>query len=454
MAITPLNARTDAILRRLVRRDAGTALRKVLAKARPEDVAAAMAHLTGEHQRKLFTEITDKEFAASVLAELRDDAMREITRDMSDQRILELLSYMEPDDATDMVEILPEALRQRVITEMEGDNAHADVAELLSWPSDSAGGIMSNIVFRMPETATCGNAIATLQEHHEELENVYYLYVTDDEDGLAGVVSMRALLVHPPSMPLVSIMNRDVISVGPRTDQEEVARIVARYDLLAIPVLDEDQNLLGIVTVDDVIDVIREEAAEDMLRMAGVGDGAEDSARGVLRFTRLRAGWLLATAVGGVLADQTTHMFRDDVNMALLAGFIPVVMGMGGNVGIQSTTLAVRGLATGHVQVGGALPFIWRETQVGLLLGVLYGLLIGGYGIVTHWPDPGVGVSVGLSVFMAIGIGSVLGSSLPVGLSRLGIDPAIATGPFVTTAVDILGILVYFNVAMLLLPAP
>ncbi len=454
MASVPLNSRTDAILKRLVRRQADAPIRKVLAKSRPEDVAAAMEHLSPPQQRRLYGLIEEGEFAGEVMAELSDDAVRQITREMDQDSIVDLLEHMEPDDATDVVHVLPDELRMRVIAEMEGDQEHADALELLSWPSDSAGGIMSPLMFKMHGTATCGNAIATLQDRHEELESVFYLYITDDVDTLLGVVSMRQLLTHPANTPLVSVMTREVIAVGPRDDQEEVARYVARYDLLAVPVVDEGRKLLGIVTVDDVIDVIREEAAEDMLLMAGVHQDVQEMAGSPLQLARHRGGWLLATAAGGIMAEIITSAYAGgELNYEVLAGFIPVVMGMGGNVGIQSTTIAVRGLATGHVQLGGALAFVLREVQVGVLLGVVYGFLLGLYGFITGWPDPYVGITVGVSVVIAISLGSLLGSGLPVLLARMGQDPAVATGPFVTTGVDILGILVYFQVATLLVGA-
>lgn len=450
-----LHRRTETILRRLVRREAAPALRKVLRKTRPEDVAAVMSHLTATEQRRLFNIIEDADYAATVLSNLSEDAVREVTDAMSGDRVMELLELMEPDDATDVVESLQVQLRDRVLRKLvraEDD----EVSALLAWPSDSAGGIMSPDVFILPQTASTGVAIAAIQQSSEDLPTFYYLYVVDNEERLVGVVSLRTLLTHPEHTPLVTIMNRDVIAVAPTQDQEEVAHYVARYDLLAVPVIDEAQHILGVVTVDDVIDVIREEAAEDMMLMAGVhggGDPLDYSGRSAIEMTRMRGGWLLATAFGGIIADRITHAFSGGLPVEVLAGLIPVVMGMGGNVGIQSTTLAVRGLATGSVQIGGAMQFIVREARVGLLLGLAYGLLLGTYGLMSGWPEPYVGMTVGISVFLAIGIGSLLGASLPVGLSRVGVDPAIATGPFVTTAVDILGIALYFSVAHALFPA-
>ncbi len=447
MATDRLNARTEALLRRLVRRDAASALRKLLARTRPSDIAAAMEHLTWAEQRRLYRLIDEDDYAAEVLAHLSGDSSREITREMTEEQVVALIDRMEPDDATDLVSALPEELRARVLQEL---GAEEDVRELLAWPRDTAGGLMTPQVFCMPDTATCGQAIAALQANDEHLETVYYVYVVDNVRALIGVTSLRSLLTSPPRTPLVSIMTRDVIRVSPAEDQEEVARFVARYDLLAIPVVDEHSRILGVVTVDDVVDVIREEAAEDMLRMAGVVEDERQAS--VVRQSWTRAGWLLATIGGGILAAEIIGLYEETLTrVAVLAGFIPVIMGMGGNVGIQSATLAVRGLATGSVQIGGAFGFVWREARVGVVLGLLYALLLGTYGVLRYPGQPLIGVSVATSIGLAIALAAVIGACIPIGLSRGGVDPAIATGPFVTTLVDVLGIIVYFNVARLLL---
>ena len=447
-----LQARTEAILRRLVRRDAASSLRKVLNKTRPEDVAAAMEHLTWTEQRRLFSFVDDPQYAAELLTSLVDDGVREITKGMEVDDIIDLLMLMEPDDATDVVGLLSNDIRARVIDELGDKDDATEVRNLLSWEAETAGGIMSPLVFKMPASATCGQAITALQENHEEFETVFYLYVVGERGELVGVASLRAIITHPARTLLSHIITRDVITVGPRQDQEEVARIVARYDLMAVPVVDETQRLLGIVTVDDVVDVIREEAAEDMMLMAGMDEEAHIGNRSVFAQARNRFGWLLATILGGIFAAEIIGSFEATLaSAAVLAGFIPVIMGMGGNVGIQSATVAVRGLATGHVQIAGTLPFIYREARVGLILGVSYALILTVYGVLRYSDEPMIGVSIGVSIMLAIGLASVLGASIPVALERLGVDPAIATGPFVTTAVDVLGIIIYFNVAQFLL---
>ena len=447
---TELNARTESLLRRLVRRDAEGAVRKLVRRFPPQDLAAAMEHLTFSEQRRLYRCIEDRDFAAEVLATLSDVSTREVTKDMSEDAVVELLGRMEPDDATDIVGALNDDLRARVLKELRDEETGEEVRSLLAWPPETAGGIMSPQVFMVSDTTTCGQAIAALQAQHEVLENIYYVYIVDEMGRLVGVTSLRSLLTHSPKTKLTSIMVRDPIGVAPSQDQEEVARIVARYDLLAVPVVEEEGHILGIVTVDDVVDVIRAEAAEDMMLMAGVSDPQQ--AQSILRQSTFRAGWLLATIGGGILAAEIIGLYEATLaSMAVLAGFIPVIMGMGGNVGIQSATLAVRGLATGQVQVGGIRAFLWQEARVGLCLGVGYAALLGGYGLFRFPDQPLLGVSLATSIGLAILSAGLIGGVLPVAFDRAGADPAIATGPFVTTLVDLLGIVIYFNVARTLL---
>jgi len=448
---TELNQRTEALLRRLVRRDAGPAVRKLIRNFPAPDVAAAMEHLTFAEQRRLYRHIEDPVYAAEVLAYLSDISTREVTKELSEDAVVTLLTNMEPDDATDAVNALDDDLRLRVLRELPNDETGDEVRRLLAFSPETAGGIMSPNVFTVLQDTTVAEAIAAVQAQHENLETVQYVYVVDSTDHLLGVTSLRSLLTHPPRTPIASIMVTDPITVGPAQDQEEVARIVARYDFLAVPVVDKNRRILGLVTVDDVVDVIRQEAEEDMMLMAGMQNPQPHQS--VLRQGGMRAVWLLATIVGGVVAAEVIGMYESLLaKVAVLAGFIPVVMGMGGNVGIQSATLAVRGLATGEVQVAGVRAFLWQEVRVGLILGVVYAALLGGYGVLRFPGTPMIGLSLGLSILLAILAAGGIGALLPLGLQRFGADPAVATGPFVTTLVDLLGIVIYFNVARALLP--
>jgi len=447
--MSQLDARTQTLLRRLVRHRADGAVRKLVDRYPAPDLAAAMEHLTETEQRRVYRLIVDRDAAAEIMASLSGAACRAVTHKMNQDTVIDLLSRMSSDDATDVVASMNESMRERVL-EALGDDATVDLLALLAWPSESAGGLMSTQAFVLPQTSTCGQAIAALQERHEELESVYYLYLVDEGERLVGVTSLRNLLTHPPRMALSEMMVPEPIRVAPTVDQEEVARIVARYDLLAVPVVDDKLRVLGIVTVDDVLDVIHNEAAEDMMLMAGVADPSLSLS--LRRQAAYRGGWLLATIAGGLLAAEIITQFEDSLkSMAVLAVFIPVIMGMGGNVGIQSATLAVRGLATGSVRLGGVLPFLWREARVGLMLGVLFGVLLGAYGLMRYPDQPMLGVSLATSILLAIVAAGIIGAALPVVFQRLHVDPAIATGPFVTTLVDLLGIVIYFTVAGALL---
>lgn len=440
-------ARTEVLLRRLVRRGTAVALNKVLPRTRPEDVAAAMEAMTSAEQRRLHGMIADRDYAADVLSHLSEGAARDVTAALPTEAVRDLVDRMAADDATDFLGALSAPLRDELLEEMEDDPTAEGVRELLTWPSDSAGGLMNPAVFQMPHTATAGDAIGALQARHEDLETIYYLYVVDAQQRLLGVTSLRSLLTTAPSTRLVDLMARQVVTVSPRTDQEEVARMVARYDLFAIPVVDDNRHVLGVVTVDDVVDVIREEAHEDMMLMAGVSDDAPEEG-GVLRHVRTRGPWLFATLFSGVLAAELIDRFGAGFpRAAVILGFVPMVMGIGGNVGIQSATIAVRSLATGRLAFGGGLPFLWREFRVALALGLSFALMLGLWG---EWRFAEIGLAVGCSVVVAMTLAGLVGGSIPLLLARLGVDPAVATGPFVTATLDLLGILVYFGTCRIL----
>jgi magnesium transporter len=449
----PLNTRTEGLFRRLVRREAEPALRKLLAVHRAEDIAEVMTHMTFGEQRRLWLVIQDRDQAAEILTLLPEESVAQVTAEMTEEVVADLLDRMDPDDAADVVVALPDDVRERVLAELdEGDEA--EIKELMAYDPDTAGGLMSTRFFTMHDTASCGAAIRELQRVSDELSDVQYAYVVDREKRLVGVTSLRSLVVRPPNTPLAAIMTRTPISVRPDVDQEEVARIVERYDLMAIPVVDGENHMLGIVTVDDIVDVIRQEAAEDMLRMAGLSEEVTDEPgqNSVRMHVRTRVGWLLATICGGLLGSEIVGSFNGILGqIPILAGFIPVVMGMGGNVGLQSATVAVRSLATGRIDFAGAGPFIWREARVGLSLGLIYGGFLAAFGELRYTEVPGVGIAVGSAALTSMTASSLLGAGIPVALERYGLDPAVATGPLVTTCIDLIGVSLYLTLATLML---
>jgi magnesium transporter len=281
---------------------------------------------------------------------------------------------------------------------------------------------------------------------------VFYLYVVDDRRHLVGVCSLRELLLARQDAKLAEVMNANVIAVSTGTDQEDVARLVARYDLLALPVVDDENKLVGVITVDDVIDIIREEETEDMLLMAGVGEGDQEGvlAASLGRSMWLRMPWLFAAWGGGMVASQIIGSYQVTLeNAVVLAAFIPIVAGMGGNAGTQSATIVVRGLATGKIIAGGRLRVAVREVRVALVMGLLFGALAGGLlSAAGHWE---MGVIVGTAIAASMTLAAAVGTTMPIVLHRLGVDPAVATGPFVTTSIDVLGVLIYFTIAQTVL---
>jgi len=309
----------------------------------------------------------------------------------------------------------------------------------------------SRVIFSMfSSTATAREAIASLQKEYQDVEMPFYLYAVDENGHLVGVSSLRQLVLVPPETPLKAFMTTDVFSVQTDMDQEEVAKMVARYDILAVPVVDESHRLVGIVTVDDVIDIFRAEATEDILKMAGVGDEFIET-KSISKSTRTRLPWLFASCLGGIVAFYVINHFESSLSrFAYLAAFIPVIMGMGGNIGTQSSTIVVRGLATGRLSVRDIRTVVFKELVIGGMLGVFYGLLIGAVAQVSY-SRLSFALAVALAVLSSMSVAALVGSLVPMFFARLNIDPAVATGPFVTTAIDIISVFFYFQISTILL---
>jgi len=324
---------------------------------------------------------------------------------------------------------------------------------VMQYHPETAGGLMSPDFMALDEELTVGDAIKKVQERSEEKEMAFYLYITHGDEGqLSGVLSLRELLMHPPYRQLSNIMNPKVIAVSTDTDQEEVAHIVSQYNILAVPVVDPSYNLIGIVTVDDVIDVIREEATEDFLQMAGAGKDREILLKSTMDNALTRAPWLFASWIGGILAAVVISLFEHELQKVLaLAAFIPIVMGMGGNIGTQSSTIVVRGIATGRININELAKVVFKEMKVGVILGTFYGLILGIVAHFTYGQPIQLGLVVGLAVLFAMTLAASVGTFVPLILKRFDIDAAVATGPFVTTSIDIIGVFAYFLIAKTLM---
>nr|HID58434.1 magnesium transporter [Desulfobacterales bacterium] len=435
-------------IKRLIRRGAMSNLRKIINKTHAADLALIFRLLTPREQKLIFDLMERTEQKAELFREVEHEHLVNVIEDMPPEKIVEILHVMPRDDVADILEKFDKE-QTRYILELMREEDSAKVKGLLRYDTKTAGGIMSPDFIALTENATAKEAIASLQR--ENIEMAFYLYVVDDDMHLVGVISLRQLVLVPPETKLKEIMSTDIVSVQTSMDQEDVAKIVARYNLLAVPVVDENNKLVGIVTVDDVIDIIREEATEDILKMAGAGEEFVAGPYSVLKSIRKRIPWLFASWIGGIIASYVIKHFQHDLNkLVYLAAFMPIIMGMGGNVGNQSSTIVVRGLATGRLNVKQFWQIISTELSTGFVLGFIYGTLLGMFANFQYeiWA---LGLVVGLGMVCSMTLAAAVGSFLPLIFMRFHVDPAVATGPFVSTATDVLSMVLYFNIAKMLI---
>ena len=436
-------------LKRLLRRNARGSIQNIIHKTHPADLARVFSLLSPNQQQKLFNWIHKKALRGQVLTRLDPNQLQALVKDMQPAMMARVLEQIPQDDVAGVMSRLPKEIADRILQQLK-EEGNMILQALLQFGPNSAGGIMVPEFIALKKDISAGEAIGVLQQDYRDVEMPFYLYVVDHQDRLCGVCSLRQLVTVPAATPLQDIMTTEVVSVRTDTDQEDVARLVDRYSLLAVPVTDENLRIQGIVTVDDIIDILRDEVTEDMLKMAGAGSDYAET-RSVLLNTRARLPWLLASCAGGLLATLIIGQYETALNsLVYLAAFIPVIMGMGGNIGTQSSTIVVRGLATEYISLHSPWQAVLKEIAVGCLLGVFYGMLLGvvAYSRYAMWR---LGLVVGVSVLVSMAISSLVGTMIPVLLARLKIDPAVATGPFVTTTIDIFAVWAYFIAATSLL---
>ena len=423
-------------------------LKNLIDGMRAADVADLIEHLNPDERLYLF-DILEPEGAGEVLVEIEAPVQERIISDLDNQAITEIVEELDSDDAADLVGDLPTERAKEIIETLKGDVTE-ELEKLLPYEEDTAGGIMALEYVSVKSDMTIQEAIDTIRDMREEVENLYYLWVVDEFDRLVGVVSLKDLVLEPAQIKVSDIMNPEVISVNVHRDQEEVYHIVKKYDLVAIPVVDDRNRLVGRITHDDIIDVIEEEADEDISLMAGVinQEVAEES---TVKISRARLPWLIAGLFGGILAAIVINQFESSLEKILaLSFFFPVIMAMGGNTGTQAATVAVRGLATGDISLMNTWKRLFTEMKVAMINGVICGLLLGL--IVGIWlKDFGLGAVVAFSLIMIVLSSGFIGAGVPLALKRFNVDPALATGPFVTTSNDILSLLIYLGLVTLFL---
>ena len=409
----------------------------------PYDLSEIIQNLKIDQRNEILTVLPDK-ILIELIPELPEEIQLEFVEILSPRLAARLLTSIPPDEMTDVLGDLTIESRRKIVSYFSKEKS-SEARNLLKYPDDTAGGLMTTEFVALPMETTVSETIKYIRENTKDFEVVYYVYVLSNKK-LIGVLSLKNLVLAASSSQLGNIMNPDVIKVPFDMDQEEVSHIIADYDLLSVPVVDNAQKLLGIVTVDDVIDVIEEEVTEDIAHLAGtevkINKMVDAPAHLVVR---ARLPWLIFALIGGLLAGSVIEFFNETLSsVVLLAIFIPVIMSMGGNVGIQSSTVFVRGIAIGEIKE--PWKYFFREIKIGLLMGLLVGITIG---LIAHfWKGmPSLGFIVGASMFSTIILATTIGIAIPKMFDKLGVDPAISASPFVTTIEDIMGLLIYFSIA-------
>jgi len=436
---------TVDLVRKLLRKGALTSLKNILQKVHPADIALFFNYLNEKEKEAIFRLCVEIEKFPEIISLLESSESAKLLTTLKKEEIYKIFKNIHSDDVVDIINALPEELAQDILSFMKKEDV-AEIESLLEYKEDTAGGIMNPDFFALEENTTVKDAVDSLR-NSKDVEMVFYLYVVDNRNHLVGVVSLRYLVTSKSDAKLKDIMNTDVISVRTNMDQEEVARIVTRYDILAVPVVDEENKLVGVIMVDDIIDVIRAENTEDMMKMAGITE-EEIVTKSTYSSFKIRLPWLFATFIGGIFASEIIGVFQENLKQVIaLAFFIPIIMGMGGNIGTQTSAIVVRGIALGKVDVKQFWHFIFKQLKIGILLGITYGILLGVVARFLHAEVSYIGITVCLAIISQMAVASILGSMIPMILKKLNIDPAVATAPFVSTALDIIGIITYFTFA-------
>ncbi len=418
------------------------------------DLAEILNDLEPKERNRLFMLLSHEQIAA-VFSEVDTDVFEELFSLLKRQQKVDILDLMGQDDIVDILGEVSDTLQQRIMTLLD-DELRSEVQELLVYDEDTAGGIMTKDLIDVKRDMTVAQATVYLRENAPDAETVYYVYVTDEDERLVGIISLRQLIVTAPWVTIGDVMQQPVISVHVATDQEEVARVVSKYDLLAVPVVDDDERLVGIITVDDVIDVIEEEATEDMLRFAGMTEEEfehyeESFAKSVYYSVRARLPWLIITIFGGLLSAFVISGFQGALAAdQTLALFMPLLAGMGGNVGTQSSTLTVRYIALNDIKGGMVWRTLIQEVIVGFVVGLVCAAIIGVLSYVMRGRYL-LSLIVAVAMWANIITAATIGTIVPLIFKRIGVDPAVASAPFITTTIDITGLSIYFTLATALM---
>jgi len=440
---------TTRVLRRLLAAGLVSRAERLLSRARPADLAPVLGDLQPDEVRTVVDVLFRQHRAAPTLRELPPELLPQIFDALGDARLAEILARLEIDDMLEMVEWLPEERRAPVVAGLPEEKA-AELRKAEVYPAESAGRVMTTAFVALEQGTTAQEAIDRIRAAGDATEAVLYLYVVDDKGGLIGVVPIRRLVSAAPDRALGDLMIRDPVSIHADADQEQAAQLVTRYNLLAIPVVDDDHRMVGVITVDDVIEVINEEATEDIYYMAGLHE--EDRVFSpAFQSVRRRLPWMLLNLCALFVAAWVIGRFEQTLEqLVALAFFMPVVAGMGGNSGIQSLTVITRGIALGEIEFSSGLRLVAKELAVALTIGTVAGAAAAA--LATFWQgSPLLGGVLFVAMLLTVAVAGMLGAAVPLVLKALHQDPALGSGVIVTTLTDVVGLTTFLGIGTILI---
>lgn len=420
----------------------------IIEALRPADQADVFGELHLDQQQDLLPRL-NLEDAADILEKLEEEEAAELAQHLDVGTLVPILDEMKPDEAADLLgDLLPEHVTAALAQMADPD----EVRPLLLHPDETAGGLMTSEFLALRRRMTAAEALAAVRRWAPEADTAHYLFVVDQEGRLCGVVSLLQLIKAPPTALVVDLMDPDVIHVRADADQEECARLMARYDIMALPVVDETDHIVGVITVDDLVEVLEDEATEDIQRLGGAEPlGRPYLDTGVTRVAWKRLGWLLLLFVTETFTGSVLRHFQQELDaIVALAFFVPLLIGTGGNAGSQTTATITRALAVGEIGLRDALRVFWHEIRAGLILGLLMAAVAFARALTWRVTTP-LAIAVSTSIFAIVIWANGVGAILPLLAARAGIDPAIVSGPFMSTLVDATGLFIYFTVAKLIL---
>ena len=410
------------------------------------DIAELIDNLDEEDRLRLFS-LLEVDKASEVILELSDTSREQLIEDLSNEELTDIIEEMDSDDAADIIAELSDDQAKAVLDAIEPDDSE-EVKELLKYPEDSAGGIMQSELVSVRRSATINDAFQAVAVAKDEIENIYDIFVVEDDNRLIGAVPLQRLITTKRFTPVVDLIDHDIVSVTVDMDQEEVARLFKKYDLVSVPVIDAEKRLLGRITIDDVMDTVDEETSEDIYRIAGLGE--DDTVFNTpAESVKKRLPWLFLNLIMALTSVLVIGFFEDTIKfMVVLAFFMPVVAGLGGNAGGQTLALIVRGMALGEITFENAKRVLFRQLAVGIANGVSVGVVIGF--IAWLWKGiPVLGLILGLAMIISVFVGTFAGALIPLALKRLKLDPALGSQIFLTAFTDAFGFLSFLGLATL-----